>query len=60
MKITGTEADLLLYALDDFCRVDINGKLTKDPQIVGHTLKTAQDLRDRLFSAHEHPPRRKP
>ena len=53
MKITGLEANLLLFALDDFLGADENGKLTS--AFPGYSLKKCQALRDRLFGVHEHP-----
>ena len=53
MNITGLEANLLLFCLDAYCEVDAGGKLNKAQH--GYTLRELQDLRDRLFLAHEHP-----
>lgn len=59
MKITGLEANFLLYLLDEYCLVDDEGNLTCLPNIGvdwrGYNLKDLQNLRDRLFAAHEHP-----
>jgi hypothetical protein len=53
VTITGLDANALLYALDHHCAVDMEGKLTYIMH--GYTLEYLQDLRDRLFAAHEHP-----
>lgn len=53
MKITGLEANLLLFALDDFLGADDNGKLKS--AFEGYSLRSCQALRDRLFAIHEHP-----
>lgn len=53
MNITGLEANLLLFCLDAYCEVDVQGKLTK--AVHGYALGELQNLRDRLFRAHEHP-----
>lgn len=52
--ITGLEADLLLWALDEACMTDHNGKCTIF--VEGHELEFCQAVRDKLFAAHEHPP----
>ena len=53
MNITGLEANFLLFCLDAYCVADTEGKLTKAPH--GYPMGELQDLRDRLFVAHEHP-----
>ena len=53
MNITGLEANFLLFCLDAYCAADTLGKLTKVAH--GYTMGELQDLRDRLFIAHEHP-----
>lgn len=54
MEITGLEAHFLLFALDDYLGVDANGKLLSAKH--GYSRSDLQNLRDRLFAAHEHPP----
>jgi hypothetical protein len=53
MEITGLEANFLLYCLDRYCKVDKEGNLTEAAW--GYDLKDLNDLRWRLFAAHEHP-----
>ena len=53
MKITGLEANLLLFALDHLLGSDENGKLKS--AFPGYSPKNCQALRDRLFGIHEHP-----
>lgn len=53
MKVSGLEANLLLFALDKYLGVDRHGKLLFTQR--GYTMEETQDLRDRLFAAHEHP-----
>jgi hypothetical protein len=53
MYLSGKDAHFLLFALDAYCEVDKEGKLTKAKG--GSSLQDLQDLRDRLFAAHEHP-----
>jgi hypothetical protein len=53
MEITGLEANLLLFTLDIIAATDREGKITKAYH--GYTFEEMQDLRDRLFGAHEHP-----
>lgn len=52
MKISGIEANFLLFCLDEYCSVNIDGKLTQAYH--GYTLGELQLLRDRLFASHEH------
>jgi hypothetical protein len=53
MTITGREANLLLFALDNYLATDHDGKIRRTAD--EFTMKQAQDLRDRLFAAHQHP-----
>lgn len=53
IQITGLEANLLLYALDDYYKTDELGRVTEDEK--GYDIKSIQRLRDRLFAAHQHP-----
>lgn len=53
MTITGLEANFLLFCLDHYCKVDKEGNLTQASY--GYSLKELNDLRWRLFHAHEHP-----
>lgn len=57
MKITGLEANLLLYALDKFLGVDEDGRVQST--YPGYKKKKVQKLRNRLFLAHEHPEEKK-
>ena len=51
--ITGFEANVLLFALDQYLRVDKNGRVRH--RIKGYTSVELQSLRDRLMAIHEHP-----
>ena len=51
LEITGIEANLLLFLLDDY----IAGKWRVGKTIEGYNPEDLQGLRDRLFAAHEHP-----
>lgn len=53
MEITGREANLLLFALDNHLATDRDGKIRRTDD--DFTMEQAQALRDRLFAAHEHP-----
>jgi len=53
MEITDLEANLLLYGLDMLCNTNENGHIRKFPKY--YKRKEVQELRDRLFAAHEHP-----
>lgn len=56
LKIDGLEANLLLFALDNYIGVDEDGKLYGEHvERLGYSLEYAQSLRDRLFLIHEHP-----
>ena len=54
MEISGLEANFLLFALDKYLGVDANGKLFSAAH--GYSRESLQNLRDRLFAHHEHPP----
>jgi hypothetical protein len=54
LEITPLEANLLLYALDSYLEVNKLGKLQLTR--AGYLLEEAQELRDRLFAHHSHPP----
>lgn len=55
IKISGREANTLLYALDEYFEVDENGKLQDSPKYTWtDSREKVQELRDRLFNAHEH------
>ena len=51
--ITGFEANVLLFALDQYLRVDASGRVRQ--RVKGYTSVELQDLRDRLMAIHEHP-----
>lgn len=53
IKISGLEANFLLFALDNYLGVDANGHIFQAKH--GYTRADLQALRDRLFNAHEHP-----
>jgi len=53
MIITGIEAHFLLFAMDNYLGVDKDGKIKSVKHRFGH--EALQNLRDRLFAAHEHP-----
>jgi hypothetical protein len=54
-EITGLQADLILWAFDDYYKTNEQGKVTYVPLHPGYTLHQLQKLRDRLFAIHEHP-----
>ena len=56
MQINGLEANLLLFALNEYFGVDKNGRLFHTRTIEGYSYNDVQSLRDRLFDHHEHPP----
>jgi len=53
MKISDEEANLLLYGLDALCDTDRDGIIRKWPKY--YKKKEVQELRNRLFTYHEHP-----
>jgi hypothetical protein len=56
MKITGLEANLLLFALDEYVGVDDAGKVTRRFTLIeGLAPLEVQNLRDRLMALHTHP-----
>jgi hypothetical protein len=64
ITITGLDANALLSALDYYCSVNDRGNLTRlspygfgghQEDTTGFTLEQLNDLRWRLFTAHEHP-----
>lgn len=52
-EITGIEAHFLLFAMDKYLGVDAFGHIMSAKH--GYSRKSLQELRDRLFKAHEHP-----
>lgn len=52
-KISGYEAHHLLYAVDHYCATRLSGKITIAPS---ESFEFWQELRDKLFAAHEHEP----
>ncbi len=60
MQISENEADVLLYAFDEFFGTEYDGKISPTParesllQVKLGSLENAQALRDRLFQNHEH------
>lgn len=55
LYISGLDANFLLFALDEFCKTDRNGKVQSTGDIPGYTLEDIQHLRDSLFTNHQHP-----
>jgi hypothetical protein len=54
-EITGLQADMILWAFDDYYKTNEEGKITYVPIHPEYTLAQLQKLRDRLFAIHEHP-----
>ena len=52
VNLTGIQAHYLLFALDYYCATDKYGKITLAPY---GSFEKFQELRDKLFAAHEHP-----
>lgn len=52
-EINGLEANLLLFALDGYMSVGMDGKVAKGKD--GLRRAQVQALRDRLMAVHEHP-----
>lgn len=52
-QISGIEAHFLLFALDAYVGADRQGHVLSEKH--GYSRGSIQNLRDRLFAAHEHP-----
>lgn len=53
VEITGKQANYLLWALDYYSKTDALGHVTQVRH--GYKAYEIQELRNRLFAAHEHP-----
>lgn len=52
VTVSGEEANLLLFALDQYLETDYNGEVLQRKG--GYELEELQTLRNRLFAAHKH------